>query len=264
MRWARSVAALAVAASCGETSGTLVTTGTPGIWQPAPTTTWQVQLTGTLDTSLDVALYDVDLFDTSTGDIQGLHAAGRRVICYVSVGTFEPWRSDASSFPAAALGNPLSDYPNERWLDSRDGTVRSLMTARLDLAMQKQCDGVDLSNLSPDGSDSGFSLARTDVLDYGRRLTADAHGRGLAAGLGGGADVAADLEPGFQWALTNGCLAAGNCGAFASFQAARKVVFAVEFGTAADAPTICPRARQASLNTLIKNRSYDAFRVACD
>src|SRR3954452_25274265 len=99
MRWARSLAALAVVASCGETSGTLVTTGTPGIWQPALATTWQVQLTGALDTSFDVGLYDVDLFDTSSDQIQGLHAAGRRVICYVSVGTFEPWRNDAASFP---------------------------------------------------------------------------------------------------------------------------------------------------------------------
>jgi hypothetical protein len=68
MRWARGLAgpavALAISASCGETTGTLVTTGTPGIWQPAQDTTWQVQLTGALDASFDVALYDVDLFDT--------------------------------------------------------------------------------------------------------------------------------------------------------------------------------------------------------
>jgi hypothetical protein len=45
--------------------------------------------------------------------------------------------------------------------------------------------------------------------------------------------------------------------------AAQEVVFAVEFGTAADTPTVCPLARQAGLNALIKNRSFDAFRIAC-
>ena len=45
--------------------------------------------------------------------------------------------------------------------------------------------------------------------------------------------------------------------------AAQEVVFAVEFGTAADTATVCPLARQAGLNALIKNRSFDAFRIAC-
>ena len=34
------------------------------VWQPKPGTTWQWQLTGEIDTSFDVAMYDIDLFDT--------------------------------------------------------------------------------------------------------------------------------------------------------------------------------------------------------
>jgi hypothetical protein len=45
--------------------------------------------------------------------------------------------------------------------------------------------------------------------------------------------------------------------------AAQEVVFAVEFGTAADTATVCPLTRQSGLNALIKNRSFDAFRIAC-
>jgi hypothetical protein len=269
MRSNRGAAALPMAlmlmASCGESRGTLVTTNAPpGVWQPARGAPWQVQLSGPLDTSFDVAVYDIDLFNTSAAEIERLHAAGRSVICYVSVGTLEPWRDDAADFPTAARGNPLLAYPDERWLDSRDPSVRALITARLDVARQKLCDGVSLSNISPDGADTGFPLALGDVLSYGRYLSAEAHRRGLGAGLGGGNDIAPLLQPDFEWAHTSSCLGTSGCGAFAGFLAAEKAVFEVEFGTAGDAATICPQARQAGVNTLIKNRSLDAFRVPCE
>lgn len=252
-----------LAAACGESRGTLVTTGGATPWRPALGTSWQVQLTGTLDTSIDVAVYDVDLFDAPASAVEALHAAGRRVICYVSVGTYEPWRSDATSFPAAALGDAVEGFPTERWLETRDTTVRALMAARLDLAAAKACDGVDLSNVSPEGATTGFSFGPADVESYGGWLAEQAHARGLGAGLGGGADVAGALAADFEWALTEGCLGDGTCGAYASFAAAGKVVFGVEFGAEADAAAICPAAKQAGLDALIKNRNYDAFRVAC-
>jgi hypothetical protein len=221
-----------------------------------------VQLSGTLDTSLDVAIYDVDL-DTEAPTLAALRAAGRRVICYVSAGTYEPWRDDADAFPVAARGMAVAGYPNESWLDTRDATVRALMAARLDVAAQKGCDGVDLSNVSPGGADTGFPLSTADALDYARFLAGAAHARGLGAGLGGGSDLAAMVEPSFEWAFADTCLSAGNCGAYGAFVTARKAVFAVEFGTEADVPSVCPPARAQGLDALIKNRSLDAFRVAC-
>jgi hypothetical protein len=248
------------AASCGEARGTLVTSGA---WRPAPAASWQVQLTGPLDPSFDVSIYEVDLFDTTSAQMDALHAAGRRVICYVSVGTYEPWRADAMLFPAAALGDALAGFPNERWLDTRDITVRSVMTARLDIATSKRCDGVDLSNASPEGATTGFDATVTDAETYARDLADAAHVRRLGAGLGGGSDVAGALAGAFDWALTEGCLGAGTCASYRGFAAAGKVVFGVEFGAEADAATICPAAKAAGLDTLIKNPSYDAFRVAC-
>ena len=208
MRGARAAfawLALLAAASCGEARGTLVTTGATPVFRPAPGASWQVQLTGALDTSLDVAIYDVDLFDTTAAQLDALRSAGRRVICYVSVGTYEPWRADASSFPAAAQGDALAGFPDERWLDTRDATVRTLMAARLDLAAQKKCDGVDLSNLSPEGATTGFGATTAEAEAYGRFLASAAHARGLGAGLGGGDDVAGALAGDFEWALTEGC-----------------------------------------------------------
>jgi hypothetical protein len=256
---------LSLVASCGEARGTLVSGADGGTspWRPAPDPTWQVQLTGPLDTSFAASVYEVDLFDTRRAQIDGLHVAGRRVICYVSVGTLENWRADAASFPSATVGTPVAGFAGENWLDTRDATVRALMAARLDLAVAQACDGVDLSNLSADGADTGFASTHANVLDYARYLSDEAHRRGLGAGIGGGADIAAEVVPEFEWALIDGCLAAGDCAAFATFVASKKPVFAVEFGTAADVPTLCPPARQDGLDPLIKDATYDAFSVPC-
>jgi hypothetical protein len=49
-------------------------------WCPTPGTTWQWQLSGTLDTEVDVEMFDIDLFDTPNTTIAALHDAGRVVI----------------------------------------------------------------------------------------------------------------------------------------------------------------------------------------
>ena len=51
------------------------------IWQPAPGTTWQWQLTTPIDASVDAQVYDIDLFDNDAATVASLHAAGRRVVC---------------------------------------------------------------------------------------------------------------------------------------------------------------------------------------
>src|SRR5262249_44643767 len=73
----------------------------PSIWTPAPRTSWQWQLTGTIDTRFDVAMYDIDLFDAPQSVIDSLHASGRIVICYFSAGSYENWRPDTGDFPTS-------------------------------------------------------------------------------------------------------------------------------------------------------------------
>jgi hypothetical protein len=45
---------------------------------------------------------------------------GRRVICYLDVGSWENYRPDASQFPISVRGRRYEGFPNERWLDIRD------------------------------------------------------------------------------------------------------------------------------------------------
>ena len=84
-----------------------------GVWTPSPGTTWQWQISGNVDTSIDVDMYDIDLFDVPRTTIDQLHADGRIVICYFSAGSYEDWRPDADAFGSNLLGQPLGDWDGE-------------------------------------------------------------------------------------------------------------------------------------------------------
>lgn len=278
--WLVVLAASSFAAGCHETTGTLLTfekgqgtdAGDAGnrdsdvdvpLLRPTRDTTWQIQLTGTIDTSFDVGMYEVDLFALDATTAKRLHDRGRMVACYVSVGTAEPYRADYASFPASAVGNALVDYPEEHWLDSRNPEVRSLMAARLQLAQVSGCDGVELSSLQAHSEDSGFALTRADDLDYARWLLAESHQRGLSAGVSTSDDLVASLAAEADWGSAAECLANDSCQAWQPFVAASKAVLLVEFGSNSDAPSLCSEAAQLGYSLVIKRRALDAFRVGC-
>ena len=88
--------------------------GCPGCWHPAIKTSWQWQLQGTIHQSLNVMMYDVDMFDTPASVVASLHKVRRIVICYIDAGTWESWRPDANKFPKSVKGNSVSGFSNER------------------------------------------------------------------------------------------------------------------------------------------------------
>ncbi len=235
----------------------------PGRWQPAPGTTWQWQLSGTIDTSVDVAMYDIDLFDAPQGTIDSLRAAGRVVVCYFSAGSYENWRSDEASIPMSARGNALDGWPGERWLDVRDQGVRDVMKARLDLAVTKKCDGVEPDNVDGYDNSPGFPLTAADQLDYNRFLAREAHARGLSIGLKNDLAQIPALIDDFDWALNEQCFEYDECTTLSPFITAGKAVFNVEYGAASVASSVCPRADALGFDTLIKRLELDAWRVAC-
>lgn len=208
-------------------------------------------------------MYDIDLFETSQTTIDALHQAGRIVICYFSAGSWEEWREDADDFPSSAIGGELDGWPGERWLDVRDTSVRSIMRARLDLAEQKDCDGVEPDNVDGYDNDSGFPLSSSDQLEYNRFLAQEAHARGLSIGLKNDLAQVSALVDDFDWALNEECVAWEECDALAPFISAGKAVFHVEYGDANLASTVCPTTGPLQFSTLIKHLDLDAWRVAC-
>jgi endo-alpha-1,4-polygalactosaminidase (GH114 family) len=237
-------------------------------WRPAPGTTWQWQLVGEIDTSVDVEAYDIDLYDTPEAVIDQLHADGRIVICYFSAGSYEEWREDADAFPPVAIGDPLDGWPGEAWLDHRNPQVRSIMQARLDLAVEKNCDAVEPDNVDGYTNPTGFALTGADQLDYNRFLAAEAHARGLSIGLKNDVEQVADLVDEFDWALNEECVTYDECETTAPFIEQGKAVFHVEYvDDVADGDTlaelVCPQTALLGFSTLIKEWDLTVWRLPC-
>jgi hypothetical protein len=236
--------------------------GGPGIWRPARNTTWQWQLTTPVDQSVPAAMYDIDLFDNSAAVVASLHAKGRRVVCYLSAGSFENGRPDSGSFPAAVLGNQLDGWPNERWLDLRRlDLLRPIMEHRLDLCQAKGFDGVEADNVDGYANASGFPLTAANQLAYNRFLASAAHARGLSIGLKNDLAQVPALEPSFDFAINEQCFQYSECGTLQPFLKAGKAVFNVEYDLTN--ASFCPKAAALGTMSMRKNLALDAPRWQC-
>ncbi|MBD8528100.1 endo alpha-1,4 polygalactosaminidase [Pseudomarimonas arenosa] len=228
-----------------------------------PGTSWQWQLSGTLDTGFDVDMYDVDLVETSQASINQLKAAGRKVICYFSAGSWESYRPDADAFPAGVKGSQLDPpFSDELWLDIRQLDVLGpIMGARLDLAVSKGCFGVEPDNVDGYSNSSGFPLSAADQLAYNRWLAQQAHARGLSVGLKNDLDQVEALVNDFDWALNEQCFEYDECELLTPFIDAGKAVFGVEYHLPSS--SFCPQANAMNFDWLKKNIELDAFRESC-
>ena len=247
-------------------------TGRTGVhyWTPAPRSTFQWQLSGTIDLSPSADVFDVDLFDTPASTVVALHRRERHVICYVSVGSYEDWRPDAARFPRSVIGKPYQGWSGEWWLDVRHLSVLApLMRARLDLCKAKGFDAVEPDNIDGyqvDGG-TGFPLTAGDQLRYNRWIAAEAHRRGLSIGLKNDSDQAALLAPQFDWALTEDCFQQSWCDQERPFLAMHKAVFATEYTDVTDRRIFdrrdCPHALRLGLSLIYKHRDLGPWRTTC-
>lgn len=245
-------------------SGTPAGTAAPPTdvtWVPVVGQPWQWQLSGRLDVSVDVPVYDVDWQNTSVRTVSRLHGQGRRVICYVSVGTWESYRPDAGGFPKEVLGKPLEDWPDERWVDIRRLDVLGpILRARLDVCREKGFDAVEPDNVDAFANDSGFPLAARDQLAFNRWVAREVRARGMAVGLKNDVEQVPDLVADFDFAVNEECMQYDECERLQPFVDAGKAVLHVEYDVspadfaAMDVPT--------GFSSMLKNRALDAWRVA--
>src|SRR6266576_526742 len=232
------------------------------VWQPALNTSWQWQLTTPVDQTVNAQMYDIDMFDNDVSVVASLHAQGRKVICYISAGTFENWRPDAASFPAVVKGNAVSGWPGETWLDIRRLDILGpIMTARLDLCQTKGFDGVEPDNIDGYTNGTGFPLTAQDQINYNTFLANQAHARGLSVALKNDLDQVQALLPYFDWALNEQCLQYNECNTLVPFITAGKAVFEVEYSLSTS--QFCPQANALNFNAMQKDLNLDAFRIPC-
>ena len=232
------------------------------IWIPPLNTSWQWQLSGTVDQSYDVDMYDIDMFDNDADVVASLHVKGRKVIGYFSAGSYENWRPDADEFPESVLGKPLEGWAGERWLDIRQLDILGpIMTARMDLCKEKGFDGIEPDNIDGYVNDTGFPLTYQDQIVYNMFLANEAHARGLSIGLKNDLDQINDLLSYFDWALNEQCFQYGEYDKLLPFINDGKAVFQVEYYL--KLRQFCPLANELNFNSLKKHINLGAWRKSC-
>lgn len=141
--------------SASSASTNMVTTANGNVvWQPPVGSTFQIVLANALKISTsatstmpNVDIFEIDMTGNTADTITKLHNLGKKVICYFSAGSYEPYRPDASQFMPSDLGVGMDGWPQERWIDINSGNVRTIMAARIQAAASKGCDAVDPDNM---------------------------------------------------------------------------------------------------------------------
>ena len=234
----------------------------PSSWPvPTPGTTWQIQLSGKLDTSYDVSIYVVDLFATSKNTIQNLRDAGKTVFCAFAAGFYEKWRPDANKFPEFLLGKPYG-IEVQRWVNIRDlQDLGPLLEDRLNLAVNKGCQGVLPFGLDGYQQDTGFPLSADDQLKFNRWLAQTAHQRGLSIGLADDVDQVAELVNDYDWGFAESCVSSKACDRWALFIKHNKAVFDVEYELSPE--EFCARFKGMGFSFLRKGYDLGGWSLSC-
>ena len=272
-------------APTASTSTTSATAPRP-VWHPRPGTTWQWQITGTVDTTVQPAtMFDIDLQDAvpsarrvsvpgfgtvtwpqgvNAGVVARLHSMGKIVICYMDSGAWESYRPDAALFPRSVIGN-TTGWDGEDWLDIRSqswSAYAPLIWARMDLARSIGCDGIEPDQNNPWGNDPGFAISLAQQKAWYLEVARQAHLRGLSVGMKNGIETTdATTIAAFDWDLNEECFQYDECSVLSGFIAAGKAVFQTEY--ALQPTAFCPTARAMQFSSMKKRYALDAWRITC-
>ncbi|KAF7587305.1 hypothetical protein BBP40_007414 [Aspergillus hancockii] len=244
-------------------------------WQPAVGTRWQIELLYALnDTSVDADIYDIDLFNNDKSTIANLQKQGRKVICYFSAGSYENWRPDKDKFKDSDMGNTLDGWPDEKWLNLKSENVRKIMTARLDMAKEKNCDGVDPDNVDAYDNDNGIDMSKEDSANFMMWLANEAHARNMSIGLKNAGAIIPAVIDNMQWSVNEQCAQYNECNTYAAFTAKNKPVFHIEYPKGDDTnneeqvstqqkKNACDFEGSDKFSTVIKNMKLDNWIQTC-
>jgi hypothetical protein len=226
--------------------------------------TWQWQLTGKINTSFDVQVYDIDMFDAPQSTIDGLKAAGKIVVCYFSAGSSENWRVDYKNF-SGLEGHTLDGWNGEKWLNIKDikktnSKLKAAMNWRFDFAVSKGCGAIEADNVDGYTNNNGLSLTASDQLAYNTFLAEAAHSRGLKIGLKNDGDQVSKLVDHFDFAIVEQCYQYEECDNFLPFVKQDKPVFICEYqSTLSKTKKHCPNALSNKFSLINKKLNLEAL-----
>ncbi|CAN0029785.1 unnamed protein product, partial [Pylaiella littoralis] len=216
--------------------------------------------------NIDEVNVDVYFIDMNIGQpaIDELHARGKGVVCYISIGTWEDWREDKDNFPSDAMGNDVSGWGGEKWLDINHEQVRQIMSARVLKAASMNCDAVvkpDHMMTAYEGSGTGIDVSVAQQIEYNTWFAGEVHAAGMSVGLKNAVEMVKDVVDYFDFVLNESCHVHKMCSDYTdTFLAQGKPVFNVEYDFDT---TICDEANKLGIDTILKDYDIKAPFCSC-
>lgn len=246
-------------------------------WAPKPSTTWVWDLDSTSVSSPSISrgsavvnykadAYAIDPVMVGAQAIAALHRDGKKVVCYVDVGSWEPGRTDRAAFDAACICGPGISMKTdgscpsnshkmtgwtEWWFDIHTPkcaeSVRAGMSKRFEEAQKLGCDAIEPDNLDAwqneddtGAPSAGWGITIADQVAYLKILAEDAHqlGMGILLKNAGGLLVddggkptlyTQDIVAAFDGSLNEQCHQYNECSTYAAFGRANKAMWNAEY-----------------------------------
>jgi len=236
---------------------------------PQMTFDWDLRSDLPLNSQYDAEVVDIDAFDNSKELVAELHSQGKKVIAYISVGSFEKWRPDKADFPASIIGNDYEGWEEEKFLDIRNIDVLApIMRARLDMIKAKGFDAVEPDNMDSYTNDTGFDISEQDVIKYCKWLANEAHSRGLSIGQKNATELSDQLVDYFDWILLEDAFAENFQNEAQIYITNNKAVFATEYTDEMSENNflniVCSEASSLKYTAILKERDLNSFIVDCN
>ena len=233
-----------------------------GWWAPTKGTTWQWQLSGAIDTSVNAPVFDIDGEQNTAATVAALHAKGAKVICYFDAGGWENYRADATSFPEVVKGNTVGGWPDEKWLDIRRLDILiPIMEKRVQDCVTKGFDAIEPDLMDGYTNKTGFPLTYQDQLNYNRALADLGHKYGLGVALKNDPEQVKDLVNNFDFVIVEECAQYNECSEYKPFSDAGKAVLHVEYQGTLD--SFCPTTKAMGFSSMKKKLDLTSWREVC-
>jgi len=239
----------------------LFTSNVEARWKPTPGTTWNYVLGHDVDLSVEKAqVIDMDV-RKSVSKIEALHKAGKKVICYFSGGTLEDFREDYKDFKAVKglVKNAYEDWPDEYWLDFRVEGIKPLIKKRMQQAVSKKCDGIEVDNLDGYQMDEvqrwSKPLTKSDTVKYAKWLANTAHDLGISIGLKNVPAILDYVADYYDFAINESCVRYKNeCAMYKNFIRSGKAVFGITYGSfSGQLNSLCRELNGVGISMIVKS-----------
>ena len=229
---------------------------------PSGAVSWDIQLGASTDNDVTVPagirLLDLDGFNISANKVRQLNSQGIYTVCYLDVGSFEPYRPDSSQYPTYLKLQQDPNWPAEYFLDVTDvfkpgSVLATILTNRFRMCKEKGFSAIDPDNLQNDENVTGGRITLQQQIDFNGWVADQAHAQGLAVTQKNGPDksllrdrTGKMMVEKFDGILNEECQQYGECSALSEYARRGKLALNIEYTTALD----CALSNNLKINSL--------------